>query len=258
MDRTRNPRGQAIESLDDLHYWLDYIEQNVITNRKLSLKDQVLEKINIARHLTEYDQGNLQRIINEIDFLCNKDSVSTIERYYDEHNYFMEEAKEFQYINEKAYGEEAINTVLAELKKRVKQFDELPDTDEGKFILNRSLDYVRHDLEKGDYKTIWVQLYRIEFNLNENSNYFYRALDKKGLSKGGKPSPYRDHKKEITEIVKAVIDEKISKSDAMLDIGLLVRNPTEKNEDKVKFIKVETLNNYIKNYQERGDIFNKK
>lgn len=260
MDRTKNPRGQIVENLDDFNYWLDhmfFLASEISKNSPIA-SHQLNEKIKEARLITTEDWPKIQSLINEIDSIQGMALRDELKFKSNENKQFQKRAREFKFLNEQKYGEEAINIVLADLERRIKQFDELPDSDEGKLSLNRSLDYVRHDLKKGDYKTIWVELYRIEFNLNENSNYFYRVLDKKGLSKGGKPSPYRDNKKEIIEIIRRVLLPKsdrnrIYKNAAKARIAEF-RYGVVSKEAEAKKLSHGTLKKWIEQYEKTGDI----
>lgn len=257
MDKTKSPRGQTIENLDDFKYWLTHMERLASMKRPF-VKHQMLELIKEASLLQIYDDDNVSDLVDKIDNIQNESIVFGLKKSFLDAEELHKQTLEFKFNCEKTYGiDEAFNYVvnqfeiyILETLKPIKKMDSVDQDFKRKVI-----EYLEEAKKKKstNIEDSWRCLCLIDRNIKENLAYFHVKIQEANKERWVSKSPYEKFENEITELVKQVISGKILKIDARRDIWVL-KNGVQRN---IKEVKVETLNDWITNYKETGRVFEK-
>lgn len=261
MDKTNNPRGQLIETLEDFRYWLTHMEK-LGSILKPRIRYELSTLINEALKLEVYEDEKVSFFVDSIDKIFNESSKKQLNSVVGKYDSFLDDSLDYRFDLEEQYGAETafdeasndLENYICHLLSPLDTFDEnFPKFKQQCFDNLDRAKKIKHENDEVCFQGAWDCLYRVRASILNNNEYFIIKLDKAQKQKWVSKSPYEKFEPQITSIVEKVISGKIKKKvQAQRDIWCLVNGQYEDIDE----IKIETLNKYINNLKNTGKIFN--
>lgn len=226
MDKTKSPRGQIIENLDDFKYWLTYME-GLASMKRPYVKHQMLELIKEASLLQIYDDDKVSDLVDKIDDIQNESIIFGLKKSFIDAEDLHKQALEFKFNCENSYGkDEAFNFVVNQFEIYILEtLKPIKKMDSGEHDFKRKVTEYLEEAKKNKFTNIedsWRCLCLINRNILDNLEYFKGKISKEQKSSAGKTLKLSGDKDAIIELIKKVDNQTMSKKTACLEAGQIV------------------------------------